>query len=100
MVEDFKVIWDKTAQKELQKNYNYIKKDSLQSAQKVKNEILKIAKALPKSPTRYPLDKYSNNNTGDIRAFEKFSLRVAYQITKKEIRIIRVRHTSRNPLEY
>ena len=52
------------------------------------------------NPEIYPLDKHRKNNKGDIRAFEKFSLRVAYQITKKQIRIIRLRHTSRDPLEY
>ena len=100
MVENLKVVWSKTSQKQLEKYYNYIKQDSLQSAEKVKIEILKITKSLPKSPTRYALDKYRKNNKGDIRAFEKFSLRIAYQVTDHQIKIIRVRHTSRSPLEY
>ena len=48
----------------------------------------------------YPLDKYRKNNDGSIRAFEKYSYRVAYQITKTEIRILRIRHTGREPLSY
>ena len=100
MVDDLKVIWSKTADNQLQKVYDYIKEDSLQSAQKVKKDILNITKNISKAPTRYPLDKYRKNNEGDIRAFEKHSLRISYQIRKAEIRIIRVRHTSREPLKY
>lgn len=95
-----KVVWRKGALAYLNKQYNYIKKDSLQSAQKVRDSIFEITDSLAKNPEIYPLDKYRKNNKGNIRAFEKYSLRVAYQVTKTEIRIIRVRHTSRNPLEY
>ena len=95
-----KVVWRKGAYSHLEKQYNHIKKDSLKSAKKVKNTILSIAENLKDNPEIYPLDKYRKNNKGDIRAFEKYSLRVAYQITEKQIRIIRVRHTSREPLEY
>jgi len=59
-----------------------------------------MAESLKDNPEIHPLDKYRKNNKGDIRAFEKYSLRVAYQVTPKEIRIIRLRHTSRNPLRY
>lgn len=100
MVEGLKVVWSKTAQKALEKHYNYIKEDSLKSAKKVKSEILGITKSLSKAPTRYPLDKYRKNNKGNIRAFEKYSLRVAYQVKEKEIVIVRVRHIKRSPLEY
>ena len=94
------VVWRKGALAHLNKNYNHIKKDSLKSAKKVRDTIFDIAESLKDNPEIYPLDKYRNNNKGDIRAFEKYSLRVAYQVTKKEIRIIRVRHTSREVLEY
>lgn len=57
MVEQLKVVWSKTAQNALEKHCSYIKEESLQSAQKVKTEILRITKSLTKAPTRYPLDK-------------------------------------------
>ena len=94
------VIWRKGALSHLEKNYRYIKKESLQSAEKVRDTIFDIAESLKHNPELYPLDKYRRNNKGDIRAFEKFSLRVAYQVTEKQIRIIRLRHTSRDPLDY
>ncbi len=95
-----KVVWRKGALAHLNKHYNHIKKDSLKSAKKVRDTIFDMAESLKDYPEAYPLDKYRKNNKGDIRAFEKYSLRVAYQVTKSEIRIIRVRHTSREVLEY
>ena len=100
MEKQVKVLWNKTAYKALEKHCNHIEKESLQSAIKVKTEIIAITKSLAKTPTRYPLDKYRINNKGDIRAFEKYSLRIAYQVCEKEIRILRVRHNKRNPLLY
>ena len=93
------VVWRKLALKQLNKAYNYIKKESLQSAKKVREEIFDKAGNLKHNPEIYPLDKYRKNNDGTIRAFEVYSYRIAYQITKYEIRILRVRHTKREPLD-
>ena len=72
------------------------------SAKKVRTDILVTARSLSKAPKRYPLDKYRKNNNGNIniRAFEMHSYRVSYQITKNKIRILRLRHTSREPLQF
>ena len=94
------VIWRKLALKQLNKVYNYIKKESLQSAKKVREEIFDTAENLKHNPEMYPLDKYRKNNNGTIRAFEVYSYRISYQITTSEIRILRVRHTKREPLKH
>jgi plasmid stabilization system protein ParE len=95
-----KIVWRKGALDHLRKHCEHIKKDSPQSAGKVRDTIFNMAESLKKNPGIHPLDKYKMDNKGDIRAFEKYHLRIAYQVTKSEIRIIRVRHTSRNPLKY
>ncbi|MGB0879741.1 MAG: type II toxin-antitoxin system RelE/ParE family toxin [Polaribacter sp.] len=95
-----KVVWRKLALKQLNKAYNYIKKESLQSARKIRKEIFDTAENLKYNPEMYPLDKYRKNNDGTIRAFEVYSYRIAYQIKKSEIRILRIRHTKREPLEH
>jgi hypothetical protein len=46
-----------------------------------------LIETLKENPEIYPLDKYRNNNKDDNKAFEKFSLRVAYQVTELEIRV-------------
>lgn len=100
MVGQIKIVWSKTAQIALEKHCYYIKEESALSAEKVKTAVLRITKSLAKAPTRYPLDKYRKNNKGDIRAFEKYNVRVAYQVKENEIIILRVRHTKRSPLDY
>jgi plasmid stabilization system protein ParE len=55
---------------------------------------------LLENPEKYPLDKFKKNNDGTWRAFEKHHYRVSYHILKNQIRIVRMRHTSKSPLNY
>ena len=95
-----KLVWDKEALLELKEAYNYLKKESLPSAKKVRKSILETASELPKYPEIYSLDRFKKGNTNDYRAFEKYHYRVTYRIKEKEIRILRVRHTKREPLKH
>ncbi|MEG1229701.1 MAG: type II toxin-antitoxin system RelE/ParE family toxin, partial [Flavobacterium sp.] len=45
----------------------------------------------------YNLDEMKISNTGNYRAYEVYSYRITYKIRSKEIHILRIRHTSRNP---
>lgn len=103
MVEKSKltVIWNKGAYTSFQKAYQNIKKDSLQNAEMVRDEILRIIRDdLPENPEKFPPDKFKMNNNGYYRAFEIHSYRISYRFTLKEIRILRVRHVKQEPKEY
>lgn len=80
------------------RSFRLYKKDSLQSAENVRNAIFSATDNLKYNPEIHPLDKYRKNNDGTFRAFEIYSYRIAYQLTKSEIRILRVRHTKQEPL--
>lgn len=95
-----KVVWDIKAKEHLQNIYLYIKKNSISSAQKVKKEILTIVRKLPQNPEIFPPDRFKQDNPGNYRAFEKHNYRIAYKLTDTEIRILRIRHTKQEPLEY
>ena len=95
-----KVIIDNLAKQQLKELYLYIKKDSLQNAHKVKNEILSSIKKLIKNPEVHAPDKYCLENDGSFRAFELYKYRITYHVSKEQIRIIRIRHTKINPLTY
>lgn len=94
------IIWDKVAKTQLKKAYNKILKDSYQGAVTVRDGILDAVDEIPEQPHRYPADKFKANNSGNYRAFELHSYRVAYKITDENIQILRVRHVKREPLEY
>lgn len=93
-------VWTPRAIAELRKAYDYIGKDSPQNARKVVDELTRIADQLPAQPEMFPVDKFKKNNDGTWRPFEKYHYRISYLITLKEIRIVRMRHTSRTRLQY
>jgi len=96
----YEVVWTKRSQKQMRQVFKHISKDSPKNASKV---VLEIAEAVLKAspnPEIYGPDKYKTNNDGSYRAFEKHRYRVAYRFSKNIIRVLRVRHTSMEPLEY
>lgn len=99
-VEKHEVVWTKRSQLHMKNAFEYISKDSLQNAVKVLEDIVaSVNKAVP-NPEFYAADKYKQNNDGSYRAFEKHRYRIAYRFTDKVIRVLRVRHVSREPKEY
>lgn len=94
------VVWSNSAKTELRKAYNYIALDSLKNAQMVRDTLIDITIDLPKHPKKYPLDKFKKSNDGSWRAFEKYNYRISYRVTPGQIRIVRLRHTSRSPLTH
>jgi plasmid stabilization system protein ParE len=94
------VSWTKSAYISFQKAYENIKENSPASAEKVKDTILFMIRNLPDHPEKYPLDRFKTDNPGNYRAFEKYSYRVAYRHTDKEIKILRLRHLKQGPKPY
>jgi plasmid stabilization system protein ParE len=93
-------VWSKRAKAELQKAYIYISLDSLQNAEIVRDDIIDLTIEISKHPEKHPVDKFKKDNDGTWRAFEMHHYRVSYKITEKEIRIVRLRHTSKSPLNF
>ncbi len=98
----FKLVWDRKALDHLKDILAYLKKRSDQAPKIVKTAILDRLDQIKKAPLTCELDKLKDASNKDFRAFVVFSYRVTYQINieQKEIRILRVRHTSREPLGY
>ena len=95
-----KIRWDKTAVHYFRDAIRYIRKDSPQSADKVKNDILSIISALVNNTEIHAPDRYKLNNDGDFRAFELHRFGIAYFTKEDEIIISRIRHTSQEPEDY
>jgi len=92
--------WSPVAISQLQKAYRYIKKDSPQNAEKVRNEIVAVTISLALNAERFPPDKYKQRNDGSYRAFELHRYRISYKIMKDVILVVRLRHTGMSPLSY
>ncbi len=50
-----KIIWSDDAKKQLKNAFNYIQKDSLQNAKKVRSDITEITRNRLKHPDKYPI---------------------------------------------
>jgi plasmid stabilization system protein ParE len=95
-----RIVWDKEAILQLQEAYEYLKEHSLRFANRIRKTLKIKIQELSKHPEIYNLDRYKINNDGTIRAFEVYSYRVTYKVKESEIIIARIRHSSREPIEY
>ena len=95
-----KISWDKEAINYFRKAIRYIRKDSPQNADKVKNEVLEKISELSKRPEIHPPDKYKVDNSSNYRAFELHRFRVGYLVKENEIIIARIRSTNQEPFDY
>lgn len=95
------IKWNKAAIKQLLDAITFIEENNFNSyAEEVEKNILSRIRNLPQDPTIYPLDKYKRNNDGSYHAFEVDNYRISYRTKKDEIRILRIRHTSRKTRNY
>lgn len=101
MVKNRVLVWDKIAFEHFKEIFDSLKGDrNLSHAKKIKNTILKGVNELVNNPEIYEQDRFKIDNDGSYRAFEKNKYRIAYRITKTQIRVLRIRHSSREPIEY
>jgi len=98
----FQVIWDKFALDEFKEILTYLEKQSVEAPKIVKNALMERLYAVQKNPDMYELDKLKEPADNEFRAFVVFSFRLTYQVKAdlKQIRILRIRHTRREPLGY
>ena len=96
----YEVIWSNKAKEQLKEAFLYIKKKSEQNAKKVRTEILLSTRILASGKEIYKADELKQSNKGEYRAYVIYSYRLSYKIKKDSIEILRVRHTSREPLEH
>jgi len=97
-----KVIWSKQALEQTKAIHKYIldTSKSVSIADRVVEILFDSTQILSFQSDLFELDKFKKNNDGSYRAYTKFSYRVSYRIQNDTIRILRIRHTSRDPLEF
>ena len=94
------VKWDAEAKLYFKQAIQYIKQESPQGANKVKQAILQQTSVLKTDAGIYEPDKFKVENDGTYRALTVFSYRITYKVTNEEVLILRIRHTSQNPIVY
>jgi plasmid stabilization system protein ParE len=95
-----KVTWTKRAARQLNAALAYIRKESDQNADTVKERILDKVNELANDKVVNRKDPYKKNNDGNYLYFELLKYRIVYYAEPAEVFIIRVRHTSMEPKKY
>ncbi|MDX2174002.1 MAG: type II toxin-antitoxin system RelE/ParE family toxin [Bacteroidota bacterium] len=98
----FKIVWDVKALNDFKEILEYLGNKDPQAPKIVKQGVLSRLTVIKTDAFIYEADKLKENINKEFRAFVVYSYRVTYQIKIEttEIRIIRIRHTSREPLGY
>ena len=92
------IKWSKIALKQFIEILEYVEENKeFTYSDKLQRDVLTSIKALHKNPKIYQPDRIKNNNDGSFFAFHIDSYRISFRIIKEEIRILRIRHTSKRP---
>ncbi len=96
----YEVIWSDLAKQQLKEAYKFIKKESEKNAKKVRDKIVASTRILATGTEIYKIDELKYNNNGNYRAYVIYNYRITYKIESDSIIILRIRHTSREPLSH
>jgi plasmid stabilization system protein ParE len=94
-----KVTWTQAAIDQFNNIIEFIRLDSEQNADKVKEKIPEKIYQLSDDRIVHRKDPYKKNNDGNYLYFEILKYLVYYH-SSKEVFIIRIRHTSMEPKQY
>lgn len=97
-----KIIWTNHAIAELNDSFLELleQSQSIETTTKIIDEVYESTSILATNPEIYKLDILRKDNKGNIRAYEKHTYRISYQIEKETVYIIRVRYARKEPLGY
>ena len=96
VVKLYRVIWDNRAKESLKAITLFINEESPTAAKKVRKELLKLTASLKKMPERFSIEPYLEHKGYEYRSVTKWSYKIIYRVSEKEVRILEIVHTNRN----
>lgn len=97
MKKQYRVVIPPTAKESLRQIIEYIKKDSLTTAIKVRKKLIQIAKSLNERPERFSKEEFLSGKQGNYRSITQWHYKIVYKVLSDEVVILRFIHTSRDP---
>lgn len=91
------IRWDRLAKKHLDFIYEFISNDSINSARKVKKELILLAHSLNDFPQKYPIEQYLSDEPNEYRSVTKWNYKIIYEVTRESIIIVDIFQTSQHP---
>jgi plasmid stabilization system protein ParE len=98
----YQIVWDRVALYHFADILDYLQTRSDDAPRIVRDAILERLDQISCSPLMVEVDRLKTPRDENFRALVVFSYRITYQIHDEtnQIRILRLRHTSREPLGY
>ncbi len=98
----FKIIWSRNALNDFKGILDFLSNQSTEALKIVKKAVLSRLRVIKTNALICETDKLKDPREKEFRAFVVYSYRITYQINieAKEIRVVRIIHTSREPLGY
>ena len=99
MVENKKrsIRWNEEAYADLEKLYDYIKKDSPQNAKHVAATLVQLTRSLETLSERYPKEELLAELDGNFRSVVKWSYKIIYEVTDEVVIILKIFNTHQSP---
>jgi len=94
------IVWSKNAATHDYKILKYLSEEASDAIDIVGNELLDMIESLSLEHNNHSQDRFKKNNNGTFQAAIVLSYRISYQINKTTASILRIRHTSREPIGY
>lgn len=94
------IVWSLNAEKQYYQILEHLLKEAPHVIDKVGNSLLNTIEDLSIHYNHHPADRFKKNNTVNYRAALVYSYRISYYVEETRVRILRIRHTSREPLKY
>jgi len=98
----YTIVWDRIALEHFKSILEFLSKQSFQAPKIVKDGVMSRLNDVKKNALIFEQDKLKEPPSKGFRAFIIYSYRITYQIKaeSREIRVLRIRHTSREPFGY
>ena len=98
----YAIIWDRIALNDFKDILDFLSQQSSQAPKIVRKGVFSRLSEIQKNPFIFEIDKLKDDSNKEFRAFVIYNFRITYQIKEmtKEIRILRILHSSREPLGY
>jgi len=94
------IEWDINERERFKELIKDIKKRSENLAQQIKDRIRENLNHIKQNPGIFEADMLKTNNDGSYRKFHAIHIRVVYKIDTDKIIIVRIRHSSSEPVDY
>lgn len=89
------IKWDRKALEDLRFIYEHIAQDSVSSAKRVIKTLSELAEGLNDFPKKYPVESLLAAD-GNYRYAVKWSYKIIYEVTDKEIIVAYIFHTKQS----